>query len=330
MNWKSLTRDAKWRLKHELFRRVLPRLEYAPFVIRRLSYHAWPRIAALTESYDYSQGIASIDWHSESAADDGSGILREHAEKCQPVVLRGYAKSTEVGSMSFEDLVADYGDTEVTARVGDYRSEFGQPQTQTMTLREYIDFCFGRSELPGDCAVVDGVGPYVGNQKIQALAEKVPCPDFFNRKNTDDSESSDRNLTRFWLGTNDSLTPLHCHHFCDTFVLQLVGRRSFTLIPPHQALFIGYMPHNLNIGMAAYDPYNPDVDQFPASQRIQSFEVDLGPGDALLLPGFWFHAARLDGPSISASQFIRSQMPAALGGGDPHEWSKTDPFERGF
>ena len=97
MSLKSLTLDAKWRLKYELFRRVLPRLGYEPFTIRRLSYEAWPKIAAITGGRDYSKGLNDIDWRDRNADDDGSEVLQAYAERCQAVIVRNYAIRSAVG-----------------------------------------------------------------------------------------------------------------------------------------------------------------------------------------------------------------------------------------
>ena len=102
------------------------------------------------------------------------------------------------------------------------------------------------------------------------------------------------------------------------------------LVPPHEALLVGYVPHNINIGMAAFDPFAPDRAQFPAADDILILDIDLGPGDALLLPGFWFHTVEISAPSLSASRFARSRMPAALGGGPTRPWTEAGSFVRGF
>ena len=186
----------------------------------------------------------------------------------------------------------------------------------------------GAGSFPRDDLLIEGIGPYVGNQQIPELADQLPCPEWFvSRSDSDDSPSD---VTTFWLGSAEAMTPLHCHHFCDTFVIQLIGRRTFKLIPPHQALLVGYMPQNINIGMAAFDPYAPDRAQFPGADHILSFDIDLGPGDALLLPGFWFHTVKLSAPSLSASRFVRSKMSAALGGGPTQPWRDAGSFVRGW
>ncbi len=325
---KTLKLNAKWRLKHELFRRVLPTLQYEPYAIRHLSYEAWPTIAALTAKQDFSKGLESVDWRGINLPDDGSEMIQALARSSTPLILRNYADSCPAASWSMDTLKSEFGREKVTVRAGDYISEFGQPRNISMQLGDFIDYLHGRAEFPRQNLLVDGLDPYVGNQLMPALANQLPRPDFFSPPQS--ADKSKRDLVTFWLGSSNAKTPLHCHHFCDTFVIQLIGRRSFTLIPPHQALMVGYMPQNINIGMAAFDPYAPDRDKFPSADDIDIFDIDLGPGDALLLPGFWFHAVKLTAPSMSGSRFVRSRMPEALGGGPTRPWRNAGSFVRGF
>ena len=328
MSLRTIKNDAKWRLKYELFRRVLPRLQYDPFAIRHLSYKAWPKISALTAALDYSKGVEHLSYEVDEISDDGSELLKRHAENSEPVVIRNYAKDSPLASWDMDTLHSKLGDEIVEVKVGDYLADFGQPRNLDIRLGDFIDYLMGRKNFPREDLLVEGVGPYVGNQKIPKLTSQLIHPDFFASSGNGSSSFGD--LTTYWLGSADALTPLHCHHFCDTFVIQLMGRRRFTLIPPHQALLVGYMPHNINIGMASFDPYSPDRDLFPGVDDIQSVDIDLGPGDALMLPGFWFHSVKLTAPSMSASRFVRSRMPAALGGGSPRLWRKPGPYQRGW
>jgi hypothetical protein len=84
----------------------------------------------------------------------------------------------------------------------------------------------------------------------------------------------------------------------------------------------------MNICTAAFDPFKPDCERFPGSDRIHRLRCDLEPGDALLLPGFWFHAVQIVEPSMSATR-TRSYMPSAVGAGPVGPWC-TRAFTRGW
>lgn len=318
-------------LKHALFRWVLPRLGYEPFTIRNLGERGWPRVVAVSSRRDYSTGVERVEWkHAEREAqnDDGTDLLWEYAKTSTPVVLEGYGKSADLCSWDFETLKQHYGDEEVLIKIGDYVKEFGRPHKCSMPLGRFVDSLLGTAPFPAEHRVVEGASPYLSNERFPALAKHLPQLDFFEQQPGEPVVGHD--ITTFWMGSDDSGTPLHCHHFCDTVVLQLIGSRTFTLIPPHQALHVGYVPHTINIGTAALDPFADDREQFPGWDQIDCLEVLLEPGDLLLLPGFWFHAIQLKEPSLSASRFVASRMPASVGGGPVVPWTRGGDFHRGW
>ena len=118
MSWKTLKNNAKWRLKYELFRRILPRLEYEPFTIRHLSYKAWPTISALTSAHDYSNGIEFVEWQQVEFDDDGSDLLQARARESKPLILRSYANDNPLASWTMDDLKSEMGSETVTIRAG--------------------------------------------------------------------------------------------------------------------------------------------------------------------------------------------------------------------
>jgi hypothetical protein len=331
MFWKALgkfdrflSNDMRWKLRYQLFKRVLPRLQYEPFTIQHLSCKAWPVIVAKTANDDYTDGIKVVEWQSGNTDQEGTQLMQDYAEASRPIVIRGYAKDCPMSSWSLDTLKLEFGDEIVEVKAGDYQSEFGQPQNCSMKLATFIDYLQGKGEFPEQDKLFEDLSPYLGNRQIPRLAKKLLKTGFI------DHHQAGNDLTTFWLGSVGALTPLHCHHFCDVFVTQLIGKRSFTLIPPHQALMVGYVCHNLNIGSAAFDPFSNDQGEFPGAEDIQAMEIELGPGDCLILPGFWFHAIKLSEPSLSASRFVKGRMPLALGGGPPEPWKAADDFVRGW
>lgn len=298
-------------LRYAVYRWILPRLGSEPLAVRNLSQKAWPRVAALTAPRDYTDTIESIDWHT-NGDDDGSSVLDDYAAASRPVVLKGYGSSTPEVSWTFERLKREVGDISARIRVGNYASAAGDPDTVTMRVADFVDNLFGQSASAHTESLVDGMGPYLGNAQLPPIAEQMSRPDTFR----------DNGSTTFWLGA-DSRTPLHCHQFCDVLLCQLIGRRSVILVPPHQAPLVGFMPVNVNICTAAFDPFEPDQDQFPGSELVHGLRYELQPGDALLIPGFWFHAVRIAGPSICGSCFRDTMMPKSLGGGPISPWKRA-------
>lgn len=305
----------KSHVRYALNRWVLPRLGNEPLGLKNLSQRAWPKVAALTAAHAYADQIESIEW-TESSDSDGTELLEQYALTSRPVLLKGYATSSVEARWTIEWVRAQVGSMMVEIRVGDYASAPGEPEQVLMRLADFVDYLLGQAPFPYPERLADGKGPYLGNKPIPTLDQYLPSPRFL----------SERPSSNYWLGSAGSCTPLHCHQHGDFLVFQLIGHRRFVLIPPHEALLVGYMPVNMNICTAAFDPFAPDQEQFPGA--IHRLYGDLEPGDALLLPGFWFHAVQITEPSMSATR-SRKSMPAVIGGGPVQSW-RSRPYSRGW
>ncbi len=308
----------KSHLRYVLNRWVLPRLGVEPLATKKLLEKAWPKVAALTLARQYNGQIESIEWEPKGDDDDGSDLLEEYAESSRAVVLKGFIASSKVASWTLEQLKSEAKDVTSQVRVGDYVSDGGDPESITMRVADFVDYLMGQSAFPHPERLADGLGPYLGNMLMPILTKQVPCPRSFSKSPH----------TTIWLGSPSASTPLHCHQHGDVLLLQLLGRRSIMLVPPHQAPLVGSVPVNVNVCTATFDPFEPDQDQFPGSDLVHRLHYNLEPGDALLLPGFWFHAVQLSEPSMSASHF-RTAMPAVIGGGPWQPW-RTAAYSRGW
>lgn len=328
MNWNTFKNDLRWKLRYQLFRRILPRLSYEPFTIQNIAQRAWPVIADITSKHDYSSGIDIINESAETLKETNDQVLQQHALISKPVVVQGYARNCPVSTWSMDDLGKELKDHQTLVKVGDYVSDFGQPKKLPIPIAEFADYLQGKTDFRYEELLVKDIAPYVGDEQIQPLKNQLTFPSLIPPNQKGEGPVDD--ITTFWMGSKNTGTPLHCHHFCDTFLLNLIGHRRVVLIPPHQALLVGYAPHTINIGKATFDPFNPDAEQYPGVSQLHCLEIDLAPGDALLIPGFWFHAINLVEPSLSASYFTRSSMPAVIGGGSSEPWQDSDEFKRGW
>ena len=97
---------------------------------------------------------------------------------------------------------------------------------------------------------------------------------------------------RIWLG-NQTRVAAH-YDIPDNIACVVAGRRRFTLFPPEQLenLYVGpvdFTPAGQAISMV--DLHRPDFDKFPRfREALEHAQVaDLEPGDAIFIPGMWWH-----------------------------------------
>ncbi len=127
-------------------------------------------------------------------------------------------------------------------------------------------------------------GPVIAIQ-MMSLAEHAPS---VVRDNPAPLMSGDVR-PNLWLGGR---VRTQIHHDPDhNLACVVAGRRRFVLFPPDQveALYIG--PPDRAPPLSLVDPESPDFSRFPRfAEAMRAARVaHLGPGDALLMPRFWWH-----------------------------------------
>ncbi len=99
-------------------------------------------------------------------------------------------------------------------------------------------------------------------------------------------------LKSIWIGTR---TRIAAHNdFPDNLACCAVGRRRFTLFPPHQFrnLYLGPIdntPAGRAVSMVDFDA--PDLAAYPrfVDAMADAQTVELEPGDAIFIPSMWWH-----------------------------------------
>lgn len=126
---------------------------------------------------------------------------------------------------------------------------------------------------------------YVGSTTIDT------CLPGFHDENRIDLGGRDA-LGSIWIGNR---TRIAAHYdLPDNLACVVAGRRRFTLFPPSQVenLYIGPLdltPAGQAISLV--DFVQPDLARFPrfATAMAHALAVEMGPGDALLIPSMWWH-----------------------------------------
>ncbi|MEM9457422.1 MAG: cupin-like domain-containing protein [Myxococcota bacterium] len=113
-------------------------------------------------------------------------------------------------------------------------------------------------------------------------------------------ETRDRRIGMF-MGSGQQFAPLHYDDEDNIYVV-VCGEKRFTLFDI--ADFAGLYPHDdhdLPDFSRVPDPDQVDLDEFPAYAKVTRYDVRLGPGDMLYVPGYWWHSVRASGRSIALS-----------------------------
>ncbi|RDJ00739.1 hypothetical protein B5K05_33245 [Rhizobium phaseoli] len=116
--------------------------------------------------------------------------------------------------------------------------------------------------------------------------------------------SDDRHGKQFlWFGPKGAVSPLHRDRL-NVFMTQVFGRKRVKMISS-QAL---HRVYNFESFFSQVDAENPDLKRFPKFAGVEVIDVELEPGDALLIPvGWWHHVRSLDvSINISLTNFARS------------------------
>jgi hypothetical protein len=117
---------------------------------------------------------------------------------------------------------------------------------------------------------------------------------------------------RLWLG---GPVKTQIHNDPDhNLACVLAGRRRFLLFPPEQVanLYIG--PPDRPPPLSLVDPEAPDLERYPrfAAALAAARTAELGPGDALLLPRYWWHHVTSRDPYNAMVNYWWGSVPRGL------------------
>ncbi|MFT4114987.1 cupin-like domain-containing protein [Silvibacterium sp.] len=81
-------------------------------------------------------------------------------------------------------------------------------------------------------------------------------------------------------------------------ITEIYGDKEFILFPPEDTPYVYPFPNSSHTSQID-NPDSADLEKFPLFSRATLYRGTVHPGDAILIPSAWWHAARALNPSIS-------------------------------
>jgi hypothetical protein len=94
-------------------------------------------------------------------------------------------------------------------------------------------------------------------------------------------------LINLWFGPGGNVTRLH-YDVPNNFLIQFYGRKRITLFSPQDTGRV-YPFRTKAYNMSQVDIDAPDLHRFPRFADAQPYEAEIGPGDMLYIPPYWWH-----------------------------------------
>jgi hypothetical protein len=126
-----------------------------------------------------------------------------------------------------------------------------------------------------------------------------------------------------WIGSTGNVTKAHFDTE-DNFLMQVRGRKRLLLFPSTEwrSLYPS-SPLSIRPNFSQVDFAKPDRVRFPKFQDVTVYEAELGPGEMLYLPIYWFHEVYTLEGGISVNFWWDPTVRQALRPNGLHYWPKA-------
>ena len=226
-----------------------------------------------------------------------------------PAVVEGLAAeyATEIQHWSLDEYRRRWGQNEVVVAISDDRrfnrgvsdEQYGRliqhPDRVRRTFHEYLDLA--QNSVPGEhVAVQQSPSQSFAEFGLPALPPRL-----------EDLVKYTLSSRNFWAATPPKVSVLH-YDWTDSVLMQISGSKRFTIIDParmHTAYpCVAYLSQLKRVGPGKFERTvtereldnfplvnltHPDLARHPLFREASPFTVDLHPGDALILPAYWYH-----------------------------------------
>lgn len=222
-------------------------------------------------------------------------IEREHLARGRPVVWSGAAAAWPAARWTLAGMIDRAGEREVdVAASSDGRYGYSVDGEREfpripMLLRDAARWIEHRA--PGEPHL------YVMQQPLIEL-----CPELMNDLDLSALPASiAEHDAHFWLGGAGTVAPLHYDPVHNVYA-QVYGCKRMLLFSPDDLAGLDPNPITSEYPhVSRVDPEDPDLLRSPAFAAFRPWEVDLDPGDLLILPAFSWHHVRAASLSMSVN-----------------------------
>jgi len=223
-----------------------------------------------------------------------------------PVIIAGGAAMwPAMVTMQLRELKKRFGALRIPVRPTDDEFEvfFGGKalnfgRRHMMTLAEYVDAleCLDpsapRPPYAGNISILND--PAAARQ-LHVLTQECHFPDLALESHSKDY--------RLWIGARGQRSTIHndAYHNLNA---QIVGqKRVFAFSPEqHRLLYPAFMTRAT--WASPVDPAAPDLTRYPDFDQVCALQGELGPGDVLFLPRFWWHSLEALSVCVNINQWL--------------------------
>ena len=221
------------------------------------------------------------------------GLAAEHAARIRDWPLSEYRK--QWGSNRVTVAISDHPNFNRGVPDPDYGRFVRHPDRLARTMSEYLDM-----------VEVDHPDEHIAVQQSPSRDfSEFGLPDL--PPQLEELTKYTLNARNFWAATPPKVSVLH-YDWQDSVLLQLSGTKKFTIVDParlHTAYpCVAYLQQLKRVAPGVFETIvtdreldnfplvnitHPDLARHPLFKEAEIFTVHLEPGDALLLPAYWYH-----------------------------------------
>ncbi|XP_050079416.1 HSPB1-associated protein 1-like [Anopheles maculipalpis] len=117
----------------------------------------------------------------------------------------------------------------------------------------------------------------------------------------------DEDIT-FWIGSAQAHTPCHYDTYGCNIVVQVFGRKAWTLLPPEANLTPVRVPYEESSVYCEENFYSPSSYSQFLKVENDVYHVVLEPGMALIVPPRWWHYVETLEPALNFNTWLSLEM----------------------